>query len=140
MATVIATCATLRLFGDDLEPGEITRLLGCQPSAGERRGEAKGPRRDNMARTGGWRLSSEREDGDQLSRQIRDILSRTSGDAALWDSLRGRYRIDMFCGVWLDEAGQGLAINPMVLSELGMRGIPLELDIYYPDVDQPVTK
>jgi hypothetical protein len=43
----------------------------------------------------------------------------------------------MFCGVWLDEGNQGLALSPKTLQMLGERGIKLELDIYYesPEAD-----
>lgn len=85
------------------------------------------------ARTDSWTLSTEKEEGDALDMQIASILSCLTADLSVWNALAKRFDIDMFCGVWLDEAGQGLALEPDTLQLMGARGIKLELDIYYPD-------
>ncbi|MCR5857115.1 DUF4279 domain-containing protein [Mesorhizobium sp. J428] len=139
MAEVVATSATLRIFGERLDPVEISRLLGCSPTSAEKRGEPMGPRGNISARQGGWKLRIERQDGAHLSDQISQLLAETSSDHEVWTDLVQRYRVDMFCGIWLDEPGQGVNLAPMVLVELGRRGISLELDIYYADA-HPVTK
>lgn len=77
-----------------------------------------------------WRLSSEYDSGDQLDRQISDILSALTSDVSVWADLVRRFKVDMFCGVWLDEGNQGLALSPQTLQMLGERGIKLEIDIY----------
>jgi hypothetical protein len=48
--------ATLRVAGDELDPDDITRLLGVQPSEAYRKGEtfSKGRARNLSARTGIW--------------------------------------------------------------------------------------
>ncbi len=133
MAEVIATCASLRIFGDSLDPAEISRLLNCLPTASERRGELMGPLGNIVARTGGWKLRIEREDGDNLSEQVVRLLKATNPDPRVWADLAERYIVDVYCGVWLDEPGQGLKLKPAVVAELGQRGISIEFDVYYPD-------
>ena len=140
MAIVAGTCASLRLFGDDLDPDDISRQLRAVPSDAQRKGELIGPRRNTVARTGGWKLSTEREQGDQLDRQVSALLAATTADQNVWDHLTRRFSADVFCGVWLDEPGEGLDLEPATLAELGRRGLRLELDIYYPDEAHPVTK
>lgn len=49
----------------------------------------------------------------------------------VWADLVGRFKVDMFCGVWLDEGNQGTGLSAGTLKMLGERGIKLELDIYY---------
>jgi len=86
-----------------------------------------------VAQTGSWRLSSEYEAGDQLDRQIADILNMLTPDLAVWASLVRRFKARIFCGVWLDEEdlGQGLTLSPQTLLLLGQRGIKLDFDIYH---------
>lgn len=134
MAIVAMTCASLRLWGDDLLPDEFTRLLGQPPSMARRKGDPMQTLPSHPpARTGSWTLSTEKEEGDALDMQIASILSCLTADLSVWNALAKRFDIDMFCGVWLDEAGQGLALEPDTLQLMGARGIKLELDIYYPD-------
>lgn len=39
MAVLSGSAASLRFFGDTLDPDELTRPLGCQPTKSERKGE-----------------------------------------------------------------------------------------------------
>lgn len=136
MAEIAQSSAGLSFFGDDLDPVEFTRLLGGKPTYAIKKGDLhtyppnQSPR---IARTGSWRLNSEYEAGDQLDRQIADILKRLTSDLAIWADLVSRFKVRMFCGVWLDEEdlGQGLTLTPQTLLSLGERGIKLDLDIYH---------
>jgi hypothetical protein len=139
MAEVVATSATLRISGELLDPADVSRLLGCSPTSAEKQGDPMGSLGNILARQGGWKLRIEREDGEHLSDQISQLLAATSPDHDVWADVVRRYRVDVYCGVWLDEPGQGLNLAPEVLAELGRRGISLEFDIYYTDA-QPVTK
>lgn len=58
-------------------------------------------------------------------------MKTLTSDLAVWVDLVRRFKVDMFCGVWLDEGNQGLALMPQTLHLLGERGVKLELDIYY---------
>ncbi|ESX16986.1 DUF4279 domain-containing protein [Mesorhizobium sp. LSJC264A00] len=148
MAEISQSSASLRLFGDDLDPAELTKLLAGQPTYAVRKGDlhtyppSQPPR---IALKGLWRLSSESGKGDQLDHQIASILKTLTSDLGIWADLVRRFKVDMFCGVWLDEENQGLGFTPGTLQMLGERGIKLDLDIYYglePDLlaAQPLAK
>ena len=49
---------TLALYSEDLEPDEVTRALGVQPSSAHRRGERRGPRSPPY-RQGAWFLTEQ---------------------------------------------------------------------------------
>jgi Domain of unknown function (DUF4279) len=52
------TSVSLRFFGDDLDPDEISKLLNCQPTVGYRKGDVMpDSRRRKIAGTGSWLLS-----------------------------------------------------------------------------------
>jgi len=44
--------------------------------------------------------------------------------------LTTRFRVDVFCGLWLIEGNEGISLDPSTLKALGERGILLDLDIY----------
>ncbi|TRC96361.1 DUF4279 domain-containing protein [Mesorhizobium sp. WSM4303] len=133
MAEIAQSSASLRFFGDDLDPAELTNLLAGQPTYAVRKGDFhthppnQPPR---VALKGLWRLSSGNGKGDQLDHQIASILNTLTSDLAVWAELVRRFKVDMFCGVWLDEVNQGLELTPPTLKLLGERGIKLGLDIY----------
>ena|SRR2546428_10141149 len=107
--------ATLRIIGDELDPAAITRLLGCHPS---------------HAAFGIWRLeASERAPGD-LDGQIEELLRQVSDDLHVWDTLARTYRVDLFCGLFMESDNEGIALAPESLMALGRRHIRLDLDIY----------
>ncbi len=123
----IQTSASVRFFGDDLDPDELTSLLGRNPTNSARKGEPK--RSGHLNRTGIWEVSSEYSDGDQLGTQIRELLGTMTSDLTIWKRLVGRYDVDVFCGVWL-IGKPGITVEPDVMVLLSERGLNLELDIY----------
>jgi len=62
--------------------------------------------------------------------QVAQILGRLSGDLEIWRSLESKYRIDLFCGLFMEGTNEGLQITPETLHALGERGISLGLDMY----------
>ena len=122
----IETHAGLRIFGDDLDPDELTSLLGGNPTDSFRKGDLK--RSGHPHRSGGWLLDSDFADGDQLTSQIRLILGRLTSDLAIWRQVVDRFQVDMFCGVWL-IGKPGISVEPTIMKLLGDRGIKLALDI-----------
>ncbi len=123
---------TLRFFGDDLLPEEVSALLGATPTVSHHKGqELKGSQSGAVraARTGSWRLDAEPREPEDLEEQIFEILDQLTGDLAVWQSL-ARFRPDLFCGLFMGSSNDGVSLSPRVLLALGERGIELGLDIY----------
>ncbi len=133
MAELYRSCASLRLFGDDLEPDEITRLLCCLPTSSQKRGEIIRHRTDggeHVAPRGKWLLEENGCCPGDLDGQIHRLLGRVSADLSVWHDLVSRFRTDLFCGIFLQQWNEGFSLSPKVLSALGNRGIKLDFDIY----------
>ena len=134
MAVVSETQASLRFFGDDLNPNELTALLGGTPSTCTSKGDlirSKTTGSERIAKTGSWIVSAERREPGDLDAQIEELLSPLSKDLSIWRSL-GRYQPNLFVGLFMQESNEGIEINPHSLSSLAERGILLGLDIYDP--------
>jgi hypothetical protein len=132
MGTPDSSAASIGFFGDDLDPSEITRQLGCEPTVGVAKGgtwiTAKGA--EKVARTGSWRLVAERRAPADLDAQIGLLLSAMNDDLEAWRSLAGRFRGRVFCGVFLASGNDGLTLRPDTLLMIGHRSLVLDLDIY----------
>lgn len=135
MGELHKTAASLRFFGDDLDPEELTRRLGRAPTVGVRKGgiwlTSRGA--EKTAHRGQWRVTVERRSPGDLDGQVAELLSPLSTDLAVWNDLTSRFKADVFCGLFLNEFNEGLSLSLETLKALGLRGLSLDLDIYGPD-------
>ena len=135
MATISRSRASLRIFGDELVPDEITSVLGHSPTKKQIKGE-KIPSRNTSkfrtASTGGWWLKSDESEPGNLDAQIEDILGKLTDDLAVWEAIRTNYDVDLFCGLFMKETMEGVDISAKNMLALGSRGILIGLDIYAP--------
>jgi hypothetical protein len=130
------SAATLRIVGDDLIPAEVSSLLGCASTTAQKKGEVligKKTGTERIARIGMWRLQSTDREPENLDGQIEEILDKVTGDIETWKALTRRFRVDLFCGLFMCGGNEGLAISPSALFALGQRGIELALDVYGPE-------
>lgn len=130
----------LRVYGDSLDPDEVTRLLGCAPTRSQRKGqpvlsESGEPKR--IARTSSWLLDQLVSADATIEEAIESFLGSLPPERQAWAALGERYRVDLLCGVFVRGVNQGFELSPRVLELLGQRGITLGVDIFgEPDVGQ----
>jgi hypothetical protein len=131
------TAATLRFFGEALDPDEITALLGKPPTRSCRKGDERSLHGGATSREprGSWIRTVRRLSPGDLDAQIDNLLSDLTQDIAVWQALSERFQADLFCGLFLREGNEGLPVSPETLLALGMRGLKLDLDIYGPEAD-----
>lgn len=132
---------TLHISADKLDPDEVTILLGQVPTSARRTGDlifnSKG-KQLGICRRGTWSLQHKPElDSipEELETAILLLLSQLTSDLSVWSSLGAKYKIALFCGLFLDAPNRGLELSADLLKCLGDRGIQLGLDIYSPDFD-----
>lgn len=133
MAVLSGSAASLRFFGDDLDPDELTKLLGSPPTKSERKGEeivGKVSGQKRTARSGGWRLRAERREPGDIDTQISEILDQLTNDTGVWQDLTTRFRADIFCGLFLKDGNEGISLSNETLERLAVRGLTIDFDIY----------
>lgn len=123
---------SLRFFGDDLDPDEISKLLNCEPTHGYRKGDILPDERYHIvAKTGCWRLRGEQRNDLTLEKQILELFDRLSSDLETWRKLTRQYSGDLFCGLWMEDFNRGLDFSPELMNKIAERGLKLGLDVYY---------
>jgi hypothetical protein len=139
MGRIRKSVVGLRIIGDDLIPNEITALLGTSPTCAIVKGETGkhivGPKVGDVrvARSGMWTLDASDRQPEDMNSQIQEILSRMTDDLSVWQSITRRFRVDLFCGLWLTGCDDGMTLSPQSLAALGERGIELGVCIYGDD-------
>jgi len=132
MGELSETAASLRFGGDDLDPAEVSRLLGATPTLAYRKGEPwLTPNGQKIiGRTGVWMLGIERVRPGSLDRQIADLLAPLSQDLVVWNDLSRRFGGVIFSGLFLESGNEGIGLQPQTMLALGSRGLGLDMDIY----------
>ena len=143
MAHMHQSTASLRIIGDTLEPEEITRLLGCAPTCGHIKGHEWQGRKTGKTYTkdfGLWLLEASDCEPESLDEQVSQILGKLTNDLNVWESISQRFRIDLYCGLFMQETNEGLTLSTKTLLELGKRRVDLGLDVYAPISEEQKCK
>ena len=135
MGELSESSASLRISGDDLLPDEITALLGSEPTASDKKGYPRHtayPREKVvLSKYGSWRLGCKRKRPGDLDSQIKEILQKLTNDLTVWKMLSEKYKMDMFCGLWLKTFNEGISLSTKTLKSLSERHIFIDFDIYH---------
>ena len=115
-------------------------MLGAQPSKCVKKGGiwTTPGGIEIVARTGHWNLSAPEESPGDLDRQVTALFSGLSRDLDAWRRLAGRFRGNIFAGLFLSGFNEGLSLSPTTLQAIGQRGLVLDLDIYGGDEQELV--
>ncbi|MFZ1103432.1 MAG: DUF4279 domain-containing protein [Hyphomicrobiaceae bacterium] len=118
---------TLAIYGEELDPEEITRTLGVAPTKAHRRGER--PKRRSGKWLGPPRLE-ERGFNEPSEAVIDRVLRKLPEGPAVWRELGARYDIQLRFGIHMTGWNQGMGITSEQVVRLAQIGAKLEFDIY----------
>lgn len=145
MAAIARVRVSLRVFGDGLEPDEVSALLGRQPTRSHRKGDPI-PNSGNAAKaasasaastepTGAWILDSGLSEKAEIEDHVEALLSPVSNDSDEWASLTSRFSASILCSVFLDQYNEGFELSPRLAQSLADRGLVIAFDIYSGDTE-----
>jgi Domain of unknown function (DUF4279) len=120
---------TLALYSDELEPQEISRALGVEPTSAHRRGERRGPR-SPPAPSGAWLLTTPGRDAERVEDVIDRLLKQLPEDLMTWRDLRMRHDIQVRFGLHMTGWNKGLSIPLKQVTRIAELGASMEFDIY----------
>ena len=136
MAAIGRVRASLRVFGESLDPDEVSALLGRPPTRQHRKGdEIGGKGGDAVEPTGAWILDSPLSEKIELEEHIEVMLSSLSNDMDEWSSLTDRFSASILCSLFLDQYNEGFELSPRITQALSERGLVAAFEIYSGDVD-----
>ena len=137
MAALHRAVASLRIVGEELNPTEITALLGHSPTKCHRKEEAARTTAGQTlaSRYSYWSLEATATEPEDLAAQIEEVTGKLTHDLCIWHALSTRYKIDLFCGWFMNGTNEGVDLPARTLTALAERHIALAIDIYAPDGD-----
>jgi hypothetical protein len=94
--------ASFSISGLELDPDEVSELLGISPDRSHRKGEVKILRSGNtiIHKNGHWALRSKLSDYEPFERHLDALLDRLKGKEAALKSLAEENKIQFGCDLW----------------------------------------
>lgn len=134
MAALNESRVTLRFFSEELDPAEITAVLGVQPTDCYKKGQTRVLSTGNtlIYKRGMWRFEVPNRTPANLEAQIDEILGALTQDLAVWHRLASEHDVDLFCGLFMEESNEGFSLAPAFLALLSDRKIKIDFDVYAP--------
>ena len=125
----------LAVYGVDLEPAQVTAILGCGPSSSHRRGEQRGPRSPPLKK-GAWLLEVRGKAPTSADELLADLLSRIPRDENVWIALRERFDVQLRFAVHMTGWNRGFGVSAAMITAIAKLHAELVLDIYAYDEDE----
>jgi hypothetical protein len=145
LAAIARVRVSLRVFGDGLEPDEVSALLGRQPTRSHRKGDpipntgstgnAASPSTASTEPTGAWILDSGLSEKAEIEDHVEALLSPVSNDCDEWASLTSGFSASILCSAFLDQYNEGFELSPRLAQSLADRGLVIAFDIYSGDTE-----
>lgn len=127
---------SLRVIGDGIDAAMCSRLLGCEQTRVEdltiRNTKQLGT---DIHRPRVLAISRDLAPGGSIDDGICELLAELTSDMQAWKVACDRLRIDLFCGLFLDEQNRGFALRASTVRAIADRGIEIGFDIYCPPGD-----
>jgi uncharacterized protein DUF4279 len=121
--------ATIAVYGEDLEPHDITALIGVEPSNSFRRGFKRGPRSPAMPH-GAWFLEVRGVAPDGPAVQLETLLAKLPDSAHVWQQLRERYTVQLRIALHMQSWNKGFSLTKQLTARLAALGVDLKFDLY----------
>jgi hypothetical protein len=128
--------AALLIEAENLDPDEITRLLGIEPDQVQRKGVASLPRDLQPRRVpwiGTWLISlmPEQAPGCATNNIVAKLLDRINVSPPAWHSALVGARARIYLGLALDAWNRGFGFDPPLLRRLADLGGLVDVDIHF---------
>jgi hypothetical protein len=130
---------SIEFYGDELDPEELTRLLGSEPSwsskVGERRKLSNGE--TQIMDHGKWLIDYGKEISSVIvEEQIASLLDKMTDDPAIWHDLTSRYDTRVSCGIYINSFNEKFELSEAILKRLSDRHLKISMDIFSYDISE----
>jgi uncharacterized protein DUF4279 len=128
--------ASIRIFGETLQPEEIGAALGLKATRTHSKGQPRSPRFKAVWRESFWSLQSPLGKDRDLASHLRWLLDTLEPKLTVIRSLSEKYQVNLFCGLISGNGEGGFTLDSTTLARIAKLGVPLVVDLYPPIVDE----
>lgn len=134
---------TLALYGEDLDPVEVSEVLECQPTSSHRRGDVRIGKKTGQRivyKQGAWFLEAEGRAPRSAEELTREVLDKVSSAESVWLDLGRRFKVQIRYGIFVEAWNRGFGLSRELVGRVARVGASLEFDIYAnPEEEEEAT-
>jgi len=135
MSNISRSTVSIRLFGSELDPEQITQLLSCEPSSAAKTDEkiitSKG--KERIIKKGFWFLNYGESDELIIEEKIETLFGKMTDNLESWREVtRNLDTADIFCGLFIDNWNEGFLLSQSTLRKISERNLEISFDVYSP--------
>ncbi len=124
------TSVSLCLYGETLDPDDVTRRMGCAPTNSFRKGHRLSPPRSKPLPHGGWFLTVDGRPPTGPNELVKLLLHRFPAQDEFWDGLRRDFRVVISFGIYMRAWNRGFALDADAMRLLARTGGAIDFDLY----------
>ena len=120
---------TLAIYSESLEPDELTKVMGCEPTKAYKKGRRRS-KKSPPSPTGAWLLKVRGEPPDSpetLTHQLFDKLPKTEG---FWKDLGEQFDLQLRYGLHSENWNQEFSFSHSLIQRMSSLHVEVVLDIY----------
>lgn len=121
--------ATLALYGDDLDPDGVSKMLGCAPSHAHRKGDRRGGTAVPFS-SGAWLLTVETKAPKGPDAAIATLLARFPETPEFWRPVLDKFSVSIRVGIHTCGWNRGFGLPADIVARVGRIGVPIDFDLY----------
>jgi Domain of unknown function (DUF4279) len=128
---------SISIFGEGVDPDEVSLALGTTPDRSHRVGEAVSAESSARRRTGLWSITTHGSVAEEalLAEHIAMLFERVSSDVVIWRQLADRHSTRVSIGWFMGEGNEALRVDASIVDELARRALHLDIDVFAPPAD-----
>jgi hypothetical protein len=124
--------ATLCIYGEDLDPKAVTKLLGVKPASSFHRGYQRNPSARPMPH-GAWFLKVRGKAPRGPDIHLRKLLMKLPESLKTWEKLRRLYKVRISICLGFAGWNKGFSFPADLITRAAKIGVELDFDIYADD-------
>jgi hypothetical protein len=128
------TIVTVAIYGAELDPDEVSALLGCSPTEWRHAGDKQAPGSPANKR-GAWFLSTEVHAPEGAEEATTTLLRQLPRDDALWKRLSDRFEVQVRYGIFMSGWNRGFELSSASIDGIARLRALMFFDIYADDED-----
>lgn len=126
MPYIDQSTVSIRFVGVGLNPDEISKRLLLKKSI---KPSVKTKEKSTVV----WSVGYREVDSGELDKKIENLLDWFTKDITIWKEIAGKYRGEIFCGIFLDGWNRGFDLSMELLRAISDRNLSIGFDIYSPN-------
>jgi hypothetical protein len=123
------THVTLAVYGDDLDPDEVSSMLRRMPTHSHRKGDCKTPTAVPFP-SGAWLYTVEGRAPEGPDSLVEKLLKEFPVDSSFWKPVTERFRVRIRVGVHTGGWNRGFDLAPHTIGVVSQIGVGIGFDLY----------